>query len=98
MDKIYFTSNVKSQNMFVYQPTLELKDKGTDYVLSWESRRVYNSTLKPLYTAFLHSIKFYGYKMGIKFDKDRLAVEQNRYLAKTSAWKFYIKKLFVWSD
>ena len=36
--------------------------------------------------------------MGIKFDKDRLAVEQNSYLAKTSAWKFYIKKLFVWSD
>ena len=40
--------------MFVYQPalnTLELKkDKGTDYVLSWKSKRVYNSRLIPLYT------------------------------------------------
>ena len=46
--------------MFVYQPTLDTlklkKDKGTDYVLSWKSNGVYNSKLKPLYTAFLHSI------------------------------------------
>ena len=48
------------QNMFVHQltiNTLELKkDKGTDYVLSWISKRVYTSKLKPLYTAFLHNI------------------------------------------
>ena len=59
--RIYFTSNDGSQNTFVYQPTfdtLELKkDKGTDYVLSWKSKGVYNSKLKPFYTAFLHSIK-----------------------------------------
>ena len=37
---------------------LELKkDKGTYYVLSWKSKRVFNSEPKPLYTAFLHSIK-----------------------------------------
>ena len=39
---IYFASNDRSQNMFVYQPTLEIvelkKDKGTDYVLSWKSK------------------------------------------------------------
>ena len=51
-----------------------------DYVLSSKSNGVYNSKLKPLYTAFLHSIKLSGYKMGIKFDKDPLAVEQNNYL------------------
>ena len=34
------------------------KGKVTDYGLSWKSNGVYNSKLKPLYTAFLHSIKF----------------------------------------
>ena len=57
---------------FVYQSildTLELKeDKGTDYVLSWKSRGVYNSKLKSLYTAFFHSIKLSEYRMEMKFD------------------------------
>ena len=78
---IYFTSNDGSQNTFVYQPTLdalELKqDKGFDYVLSWKSKGEFNSKFKPLYTAFLHSIKRYEYRIGIKFDKDHLDVEQN---------------------
>ena len=60
---MYFTSNDGSQNTVVCQPTLgtsELKkDKATDYVRSWKSDRVYNYKLKPLYTAFLHSIKFF---------------------------------------
>ena len=30
----------------------------------------------------LHSIKLSGYRIGIKFDKDPLAVEQNNYLIK----------------
>ena len=30
----------------------------------------------------MHSIKLSKYRIGIKFDKDRLAVEQNRYLSK----------------
>ena len=72
--------------MFVYQPTLdtlELKiNKGTDYVPSWKSKRLYNSKLKPLYTAFLHSIKLSGYKMEIRFHKDPLAAEQKKYLTK----------------
>ena len=53
--------------------------KKRHYVLSWKSNGVYNSNLNPLYTAFLHSIKLFGYKMGIEFDKDPLAVEQNNY-------------------
>ena len=82
---MYITSDDRSQNMFVYQPTLELKkDKGTDYVLSWKSKSTYNSKLKPLYTAFLQSIKVSGYSMGIKFDKDPLAVEQHNYLTKVA--------------
>ena len=38
--------------------------------------------LSQLYTAFLHSIKLFRYRMGIKLDKDPLAVEQNNYLTK----------------
>ena len=41
LERMYFTSNDGSQNTFVYQSildTLELiKDKGTDYNLSWKS-------------------------------------------------------------
>ena len=61
---IYFESNDGSQNTFVCQPildTLELKKgEGIDYVLSWKSNGVYNSKLKSLYTAFLHSVKLSG--------------------------------------
>ena len=59
------------------------KEKCTDYVLSWKSNGVFNSKLKPLYTAILHSRKLSEYRIGIKFDKDPLAVEQNNYLTKT---------------
>ena len=77
--RIFFTTNDGSQNAFVYQPTLDTlelqKDKGTDYALSWKSKAIYNSKLKPLHTAFLHSIKLCGYEMGIKLHKDPLAEE-----------------------
>ena len=84
LGRMYFTSIDESQNTFVYQPklaTLELKkDEYTDNVLSSKSNGVYNSELKPLYTAFLHSIKLSGYRMKIKFDKVLLAVEQKKLL------------------
>ena len=76
---MYFTSNDGSQNTFVYQLILDAlklkKDKSNDYVLSWKSNGVYNSKLNPIYIAFLHIIRLYGYKIGIKFDKDLLDVE-----------------------
>ena len=79
---IYFTSN----DEFVYQSalgTLELKkDKGTDYALIWKSKGVYNSKLKLLFTVLFNSIKHSEYKIGVKFDKILLAVEQNDYLSK----------------
>ena len=53
-----------------------------------ESKGVYNSKFKQLYTAFLNSIKLSEYRIGIKFDKDPLAVEQNNYL--TRIVKVYI--------
>ena len=51
-------------------------------IISWKSNGVFNSKLKPLYTAILHSIKLSEYRIGTKFDKDPLAVEQNNYLIK----------------
>ena len=73
-----FTNNNGSQNIFVYQPTLDTlelkKDKSTDYILSWKSKGVFNSKLKSLCNTFLHSIKLSGYRMGIKFDKYPLAL------------------------
>ena len=79
--RIYFTSNDGSQNTFIYLPTLDTlelkKEKCTNYVLSWKSKEMYNSKLKPLYTAFLHSIKLSEYRMEIKFDEDPLAVKNN---------------------
>ena len=66
-----------------YLDTLELnKGEGTDYVLSLKSKRVFNFKLKLLYTAFLNSINFYEFRIGIKFVKDLLAVEQSNYLRK----------------
>ena len=84
--RVYFKSNNGSQNTFVCQPILDAlelkKDKGIDYVLNQKSKEVFNSKHKPLYTAFLHSIKLSEYRIGIKFDKDLLAIEQNKYLSK----------------
>ena len=67
--------------MFVYHSTLDVmvkNDKGTDYVLSWESKAMFKRTSKRklLYTAFLHSIKFSGLWVTIKFDKDPLAISK----------------------
>ena len=43
---------------------------------------VYTSKFKSLYTAFWHSINLSEYRIGIKFDKDPLAVKQNNYFNK----------------
>ena len=116
LDRIYFTSNDGSQNTFFINNTCYVrikKRKGIYYILSWKSNGVYISNLKPLYNAFLHSIKLSGYKMGIKFDKDPLAVEESNYSTKIvnvyivydlEAWprnptnNFKFKNLFIWSN
>ena len=64
------------------------KDKGTAYVLSVKLKGVYTSKLKPLYITFLHTINLSGYRMGIKFDKNPLAVEQSN--CATNVVKTYI--------
>ena len=51
-------------------------------MLSCKSKVVFNSKPNPLYNAFLHRIKLSEYKIGIKFDKDPLSIEQNKYSTK----------------
>ena len=81
-----FCGDDSFQNTFVYQSTfstLELKeDKGTYYVIHWESKGLYASKLTPLYTAFLHNIKHSGYKVGVQFNNSVLVLEQNNYVTK----------------
>ena len=43
---------------------------------------MFNSKLKPLYTALLNSIKFSEYRIGIKINKDPLVIKQKNYLTK----------------
>ena len=85
LGRIYFTSNDRSQNTCVSQPTFDAletkKDKCTDYILSWKSNGVFNSKLKPLYT-FVQCIKISEYRFRIRFDKHLLALEPNNYLTK----------------
>ena len=59
---MYFASDDRSQNMLELEVKYVRikKDKGSDYVLSSKSTRVYTSKLKPLYTTFFHSIKGSG--------------------------------------
>ena len=54
----------------------------TDCILDWKSEGSYTSKLKPLYNVFVHSIKLSGCRMGIKFHRDPLALEQNNYFSK----------------
>ena len=55
--RIFFTSNDESQNIFVYQPTLNVlelkKDKDTEYAIGWKLKGLYNSKLRALHGAFL---------------------------------------------
>ena len=44
---------------------------------------MYTSKLKSLYTAFLHSIKFPGYRVGINFNTNSVNVKKKKkYLTK----------------
>ena len=56
---------------------------------------MYTSELKPLYTAFLHSINLSGYRMRTKLKKDPLAVEQKNYSTK-DANAYIVYDLDAW--
>ena len=83
LGRIYFTSKDGSQNMFVYKSTLnmlELKiDKGTDYIISWKSKGLYNSKLIALHGVFLPNIKHFGVKIGRQLNNAPLVIEEINY-------------------
>ena len=84
LGKMLFGDNV-FKNMLVHQLTLRLKLKEvqeTDYAFSWKSKGADAATFKPSYTKLLHSINLSWYRVGIEFNKDPLAVEQNNYAIK----------------
>ena len=58
-------------------------EKGTDYVIGWKSKEVYNSKLVTSHGAFLPNIKYFTRKIGIKFNNTPLLIEQNNYTTKT---------------
>ena len=84
LGKIFF-GDQSSQNMFVYQPTLntpELEtEKGTDHI-GWKSKGVYNSELVTLHGAFLPNIKYLTRRIGMQFNNAPLVVEQHNYQKK----------------
>ena len=63
--------------MLIYKPTLDTLEFKALIMFLAENQEVFTPKLKPLYTAFLHSIRFAGYKLGIIFDKDPLVIYQN---------------------
>ena len=87
LGRIYFTIVDGSQNMFFYQPTfnvLELKnDKGTEYIISWKSKGIYDSKLIVLIGALLPNVKYFRNKIEIQFNSTPLVIEQNNYTTKT---------------
>ena len=62
---------------------LELKtNKGTEYIIGWKSKGVYNSKLIALHGAFLPNIKYFKKKIEIQFNNTPLVIEQNSYTSK----------------
>ena len=43
---------------------------------------LYTAFLHNIYTPFWHNIKGSGYKVGVKFDKESLVLEQSNYATK----------------
>ena len=58
------------------------KTKGADYVIGRNSRGLFKSKLHPVHGAFLPNRKYFGYKMGIRFNNIPLVLEQNNYATK----------------
>ena len=78
----YFTSNDVSQNTFIYHPTLdrlELKeDKGTDDLMMFSAENQSEYSILKLRRCIMFSCitKLSEHRIGIKFDKDPLAIRR----------------------
>ena len=54
-------------------------DKGTEYIISWISKGLYNSKLIALNGAFLPNVNYFRDNIGIQFNNTPLVIEQNNY-------------------
>ena len=85
LERMYFTSDDGSQNMFLYQPTfnvLEFKNsKSTEYIISCKSKGIFNSKLITLYGAFFYVTENI-LKIGIQFNSTSSVIKQNNYTTK----------------
>ena len=83
---MYFFDNDGFQNMFVYQPTLnilQIKYEMTfENVISWKSKRINTTNLKPLHGAFLPQLRYDARKICVHVTKSPLVVEQNNHSTK----------------
>ena len=85
--RISFTSNDGTQNIFGYHLTfdiLELKNKTKAliiFIVRNQKKYLILNFRKYILLSYL-ALKFFGYRIGIKFNKDPLAVEQSNYLTK----------------
>ena len=72
LGRIYVASHDGSKNTFFYQPTfneLELKSsKATECIISWKSKRLYNSKLIALQGASLPNGNHFRRKIEIQFN------------------------------
>ena len=86
--------------MFVYKSTfnmLEFKiDKGTDYIISWKSKGLYNSKLIALHGAFLPNVKHFVVKIGRQLNNTPLVIEEINY-ASGIAYADIVYDLDNWS-
>ena len=57
-------------------------DKGTEYIIGWKSKGVYNSKLIALHGAFSPNVKYFGNKIEIRFSSTPLVIEENNYATK----------------
>ena len=82
----FIGKNDDSQNMFIYQPTLDTWQrkykKTSENIISCKSKGVYTSNLKPLHGSFLPKLEYFAKKVCVNLDNFLLIIEQNNYSTK----------------
>ena len=65
LGRINFTSDDRSQHMFIYQRTYKMikyLNTNTESILSWKSKGVYNTRLIPIKNDSLPNIEYFNKK------------------------------------
>ena len=74
------------QNMLGYLPLfcmlLFIKDKCSEYTITWKLKRLFKTDLYPLDDVFLPNLKQFGYKIGMRFSNTNLVIDKNNHPTK----------------